>query len=127
MEKTIVIAFLSLMAGLVFMGGVLAQGISPPGVFSGTITKVDAEKKGIVVQNQDGEMFFQWNHGTRVNGSSAGEGGLISEKLKEGVRVTIFYAEVERNRVATEIAVKEGSLGTLKGWELPFECGVRVC
>ena len=127
MKKTILIAMLTPMAGLVLSGWVLAQGTPAPRVFSGTITKVDLEKKGIVVQNQDRRMFFQWNHETKVKGSSGEEGGLISKNLKEGMRVTIFYKEVQKNRVASQIAVKESSLETSKGWELPFECGLSVC
>lgn len=32
-----------------------------------------------------------------------GEEGLISDNLKEGTRVTIFYTETERNRLANRI------------------------
>lgn len=127
MEKTILIAALALMTGLVLVGEVFAQGSSSPGVFSGTITKVDPEEKGIVVQNKDGEMFFQFNYDTKVNGSPLGKGGLIFEKLKEGMPVTILFMEGERNRVASRIDVKPSSVGSLKGWEFPFVCGLSIC
>ena len=50
MEKGVLIVFLALTVGLVFVGGAWAQKNSLPGAFSGTITKIDLAKKEIVVQ-----------------------------------------------------------------------------
>jgi len=127
MKKTILLISSAVVVGMLIMGLVLAQETSSRQVFSGVIAKVDPEKKGIVVRNQDQEMYFQWGSETMVNGFRSGERGSISKNLKEGMGVTIFYTEVERNRVASEITVKETSVGTTKGWELPFGCGASVC
>ncbi len=127
MQKRLPIVVLSLLVGLVSIGQVLAQGTPPSGVFSGTINKVDLDGKGIVVQNKDGEMFFQLGGETRINGSPVGEGGLRSESLKEGMIVTISYMEKNGNKLASRIDVETSSVGTSKGWELPFECGLSIC
>jgi len=109
------------------MGEGVPQETSIPGVYSGIITKVDPEREGIIVQNKDGEIFFHWSGETKIIGPPPRNGGLISNNLKEGMLVTIFYTEVEKNRVASQIEVKRSSIGTLKGWEHPFGCGVSVC
>ena len=127
MKKTILLVSPAVVVCMLIMGLVWAQETSSRQVFSGVITKVDPENKGIVVRNQNQEMLFQWGPETMVNGFRLGEGGSISKNLKEGMGVTIFYTEVERNRVASEIAVKETSVGITKGWELPFGCGISLC
>jgi len=125
MRKGMVFAALLLILGLVLVRGVEGQENSPTGAFSGTITKVDLAKKEIVVQNNDTEMTFQWNNKTRVKGP--GEEELIFEDLKEGSMVTVLYKEGDGNRVANRIDIQTVKPTTLKGIELPFECGVKVC
>jgi len=126
MEKGILIVFLALTVGLVFVGGAWAQKNSLPGAFSGTITKIDLAKKEIVVQNNnDAEAIFRWNGETAIKGP--GERSLIFEDLKEGMIVTVLFREGSRNRVASRIDVKTANPKTLKGIEFPFECGVTVC
>ncbi len=127
MEKTVLAADGALIVGLVFIGGVLAQGTSPQGVFSGIITKVNPEGTGIAVQNKDGEMSFQLGGETRINGSFAGERGAIPDSLKGGMLVTISYMEKNGNKLANRIDVETSSVGTSKSWELPFGCGFSVC
>ena len=125
MEKGVWIILLALMMGLALAGEVWAQKNSPPGVFSGTISKVNLANKEIVVQNNNAEAIFQWNDETAVKGP--GERSLIYEDLKEGMMVTVSYREESQNRVASRIDVKTTNLKTLKGMEFPFECGVTVC
>jgi hypothetical protein len=127
MAKAILIPILALMTGVVFIGGVWGQKNPQSGAFSGTITKVDMTNKEIVVQNSDGEMTFQWNNETKVNGFPVEKGGLVSGNLKEGMKVTVLYREGDQNRVANRIDVKTSKPKTLKGLSFPFECGVRVC
>ncbi len=127
MRKGITIAVLTLMAAIAFVGGVWAQRVSPSGVFSGTITKVDLANKKLIVQNNDGEMTFQWNNETQVNGLPVEKVRLDSNNLKEGMKVIVFYREGDQNRVANWIDFKTPDLKTLKGLSFPFECGVKVC
>ena len=127
MQKRLPSGVLSLLVGLVFIGQVLDQGTLPLQVFSGTINKVYLDGKGIVVQNKDGEMFFRLGGETRINGSPVGEGGLRSDSLREGMLVTISYMETNGNKLASRIDVETSSVGTSKGWELPFECGLSIC
>jgi hypothetical protein len=108
-------------------GGGWASSNAPLGTFSGTITKVDLANQELVVQNNDGEMTFQWNNKTQVNGLPIKKVGLDSNNLKEGMKVIVFYREGDRNRVANWIDVRTSNLKTLKGLSFPFECGVRVC
>ncbi len=125
MGKGILLIVLALTMGIVFVGGVRGEKNSPPGAFSGIITKVDLANKEMVVRNNEEEKTFQWINETRVNGP--GEGELISEDLKEGMMVNVSYREGTRNKVANRIDVKRGNPNTLKGIGLPFECGVKVC
>ena len=125
MKKGLAFTALLLTLGLVLVGGVWGEKNSLPGAFSGTITKVDLAGKGIVVQNHDAEMAFQWNNKTRVKGPGGED--LIFENLKEGMMVTVLYREESRNRVASRIDVKTANPKTLKGMALPFDCGVTVC
>jgi hypothetical protein len=127
MEKGVLITVLALMLGLVLVGGGLASSNPPLGTFSGTIIKVDLANQKIVVQNNDGEMTFQWNNETQVNGLPVEKAGLGSNNLKEGMKVIVFYREGDQNRVANWIDVSTPDPKTLKGLSFPFECGVKVC
>jgi len=127
MKKATLIGLLAIMAGGIFIGVVGSQETSNPEVFIGIITKVDPEKKGFIVQNEEGEIFFHWSGKTKLLGSPPGNGERISENLREGMAVTIFYTEVEKTRIASLIEVKRSGFGTLKGWEHPFGCGVSLC
>jgi hypothetical protein len=127
MDKRMLIAVLAFIAGMVFIGAVLAQENFPTGVFSGKITKVDQEKREFVVQNKDGEKLFGWDHETWIDGAPGEKEGLISDNLKEGMLVTIVYMKVDMHRVASRIEVETSSVGILKGWETPFGCGLSLC
>jgi hypothetical protein len=127
MEKGILITVLALMTALAFVGGVWGQKISPPGAFSGIITKVDWAKKEIVVKNSGGEKTFQWTDETQVYKSPVEKAGLDSENLKEGMKVTVIYRKGDPNRVANRIDVETSKLKALKGLSFPFDCGASVC
>jgi hypothetical protein len=127
MQKGILIMVLALLTGIASAGGVWGQKHSSPRTFSGTITKVDWANKEIVVQNRDGDMTFRWSDETQVNGPPAEKVGLDSENLKEGMKVTVLYKEGDQRRVANRIDVERSKIKALKGFSLPFECGIRVC
>jgi len=127
MGKGIRITVLALITGVFFAGGGWGQEKSPSGVFSGVVTEVDLANQRIVVQNNNGEMTFQWNNETQFQGSPVEKVGLNSKSLQEGMLVTIFYKEGDLNRVAHRIDVKTSDLKTLKGFSFPFECGLKVC
>lgn len=127
MDKRILIEVLAFIAGLVFIGGVLAQDNFPTGVLSGTITNLNPEKREFAVQNKDREMIFGWDHETWVNGAPGGKEGFISDNLKEGMLVRIAYTKVDKHRVASRIDVGTSGLGISKGWESPFGCGGTLC
>lgn len=125
MKKGIMGTILVLMTAVFFAFGVWGQENSSPGSFSGTITKIDPGGKEFVVQDAAGNMIFQWDKDTRVNGP--GEKILAFKDLKEGMTVTVLYRVGERNRIASRVEVKKASLKALKGINLPFECGAEVC
>jgi hypothetical protein len=127
MDKRILIGILILIVAMVFSGGILAQEILSPRAFSGTITKVDLEKKEFSVQNKEEEMRFIWTPETWVNGFSDGKEGFVSDNLKAGMLVTIEYTNLKNHRVASRINVEVNTHGTLKGWEFPFGCGLSLC
>jgi hypothetical protein len=125
MRKGLGLTALLITASLVLVGGGWGEKNSTPGVFSGTIAKMDLAAKGIVVRNNEAEMTFQWNSKTRVKGAGGEE--LNLGDLKEGVMVTVLYREESRNRVANRIDVKRMNSKALKGVSLPFDCGISVC
>jgi hypothetical protein len=118
---------LAVLMGLVFAGDVWAQTGSIPGVFSGTVTKVDRAKKEFAVQNAGVEMIFLWTEGTQVNRPPAENFALDSKDLKEGMDVTVTYSGRNPEKIANWIYVKPAKVKALKGLWLPFECGVNSC
>lgn len=125
MKKIILVAVIAAVAVLAIE--VWAQEIPlPKGIFSGTISRVDPDGKGFFARNEAGE-FFQWNRKTRVIGPVPKDDALISENLKEGMLVTIFYTELKKTRIASQIEVKKSDIKTMKGWEYPFGCGLSLC
>ncbi len=127
MEKGILVTLLALMTGFVLVGGGLALSEPPLATFSGIITKIDSANQTLVILNNNGEMTFQWNNKTQVNGLPTEKAGLGSNNLKEGMKVIVFFREGDRNGVANRIDVKTSNLKTLKGFSFPFECGAKVC
>ena len=127
MGKRVMIVVLAVMTAVILIGRDLALSNPPLGTSSGTITKVDIANQKLVIQNNDGEMTFQWNNETQVNGLAVEKAGLGSNNLQEGMKVIVFYREGDQNRVANRIDVSKPDSKTLKGLSFPFECGVRVC
>ena len=127
MEKGTVITILAVVLGAAFVGGVWAQNDSAPGVFSGTVIKVDRSSKELAIQNKDGQMTFRWNDATRFSGIPAGNLGPDSKDLKEGIKVTIAYSEGDPGKNANWIYVQPANLKAVEGFSLPFECGVSAC
>ena len=125
MGKGILITAMVLMVGIVFVGGVWGQKNPRLGSLRGTITRVDLANKEIVVKNHKTETTFQWEKETSVNGP--GKEKWHFENLRKGMTVTLLYREENRNKVANRIDVKAANPEISTGWELPFECGVRVC
>ncbi len=127
MKRTILFPVLALMTGVIFIGGVWAQGTISLDVFQGKIMKVEPEGKGIVVQNQDGKMSFQLSSETKISILSfEGKEILDPATLKEGMLVTVFYKKAISDRVAERIDVGTVS-NESEGFETPFTCGPRVC
>ena len=116
-----------LLGWLLLSGEFLAQAAPPPAVFSGIITMIDLERKEFAVRNKDGELLFRLSGESIINGSAAGEGSLRAGSLKEGMIVTVSYTEKDGDKIASRIDAKTSSVGTSKGWEYPFGCGLSVC
>ena len=124
------IASLSLASSLVLAGAALAQDPAPaprpdtsqtqPAVpsqdddqsakketASGTLTKVDADKKTLSVKSADGaEMTFSYDATTEITGDQKGEQGLATA---EGSMVTVHYSTEGAKKVASKIEVQPRS------------------
>lgn len=127
MDRRILIGVLIVFAGTVFSTGILAQEVLSPKAFSGTIMKIDLQKKELAVQNKDEERKFIWTSETWINGLSDGQEGFVADRLYTGMLVTVEYTDLKNLRVANRINVKAKTSGTLKGWEFPFGCGLSLC
>lgn len=126
MSRVILIASWS--AAIVLAIAVGAQEVPlSAGVFSGTVTKVDPDKRGLLARDENGEYFFHWSEETRINGLALHEADPISGFLKENMMVVILFNASANTRVARLIEVKQADFKTMKGWEHPFGCGISVC
>jgi ABC-type amino acid transport substrate-binding protein len=74
--------------------------------FSGTLTKVDAEKKVITVKGtgDQPEMTFTYDDKTQVTGAEKSVQGLTG---KSGATLKVTYLEQGADRIATRIEVSE--------------------
>jgi ABC-type amino acid transport substrate-binding protein len=74
--------------------------------FSGTLTKVDAEKKVITVKGTgiEPEMTFTYDDNTQVTGAEKSVQGLTG---KSGAMLKVTYREQGTDRIATRIEVSE--------------------
>ena len=74
--------------------------------FSGTLTKVDAEKKVISVKGtgNEPEMTFMYDDKTQVTGAEKTVEGLAG---KSGAMLKVTYREQGTDQVATRIEVSE--------------------
>jgi hypothetical protein len=74
--------------------------------FSGTLTKVDAEKKVISVKGtgNEPEMTFMYDDKTQVTGAEKTIQGLTG---KSGAMLKVTYQEQGPERIATRIEVSE--------------------
>ncbi len=71
---------------------------------SGTLTKVDADKKTLSVTGADGaEMTFSYDASTVITGDKSGEQGLATA---EGSTVTVHYSAKDGKKVASKIEVQ---------------------
>jgi len=71
---------------------------------SGTLTKVDADKKTLSVKASDGaETTFTYTAATVITGDQKGEQGLATA---EGSMVTVHYTTKDGTKVASKIEVK---------------------
>ena len=127
MELRVPITVLAVLMGVAFVGGLWAQTSHVPGVFSGTVTKVDWVNKNFAVQNTGSEMIFRWNYATQVNGPPTENVALDPKTFKEGINVTVTYREGNPEKIANWIYVKTVKIKAQKGLSLPFECGASVC
>jgi hypothetical protein len=108
------IASMTLASSLLLAGAALAQDPAPqPGAesqaakaetASGTLTKVDSEKKTLSVKGADGaETTFSYTADTVISGDKQGEQGLATA---EGSMVTVHYTTKDGTKTASRIEVQ---------------------
>jgi hypothetical protein len=73
-------------------------------IATGTLTKVDADKKTLSVKSADGaETTFSYDATTEITGDKKGEQGLATA---EGSMVTVHYSTKDGKKVASKIDVQ---------------------
>ena len=106
MKRLLTLGAASIAVLLLIVMPVASQAPQAEKTFSGTLTKVDAEKKVITVKgtgNQP-EMTFMYDDTTQVSGAEKTVEGLTG---KSGATLKVTYREQGADRIATRIDVSE--------------------
>ena len=106
MKRLLTLGAASIAVLLLIVTPVASQAPQAEKTFSGTLTKVDAEKKMITVKgagNQP-EMTFMYDDKTQVTGEEKTVQGLAG---KSGAMLRVTYREAGADRIATRIDVSE--------------------
>ena len=106
MKNPIILGVASVAVLLLISIPVASQAPQAEKSFSGTLTKVDAEKKVITVKGtgDQPEMTFTYDDKTQVNGAEKSIQGLAG---KSGATLKVTYREQGGDRIATRIEVSE--------------------
>ena len=106
MKNLIILGVASVAVLLLISMAVASQAPPAEKSFSGTLTKVDAEKKVITVKGtgDQPEMTFTFDDKTQVTGAEKTVQGLTG---KSGALLKITYREQAPERIATRIEVSE--------------------
>lgn len=106
MKNPLTLAAASIAVLLLIAMPVASQAPQAEKSFSGTLTKVDAEKKVITVKGNGNqpEMTFTYDDKTQVSGAEKTVQGLAG---KSGAMLKVTYREEGPNRIATRIDVSE--------------------
>ncbi len=121
MRKTISMSMLALMISFAFVSGVMAQqkpattpapAAQQPKLekFSGTVEKVDAAKKEVVVKQGKEEMTFSLGEKAKI---MEGTKMLSLNDLKKGTNVSVEYAKAGTKLTAESISVGPMRTGQL--------------
>jgi len=106
MKRLLTLGAASIAVLLLIVMPVASQAPQAEKSFSGTLTKVDAEKKVISVKGtgNEPEMTFMYDDKTQVTGAEKTVQGLTG---KSGALLKITYREQAPDRIATRIEVSE--------------------
>ena len=106
MKRLLTLGAASIAVLLLIVMPVASQAPQAEKSFSGTLTKVDAEKKVISVKGtgNEPEMTFMYDDKTQVTGAEKTIQGLTG---KSGAMLKVTYQEQGPERIATRIEVSE--------------------
>jgi Cu/Ag efflux protein CusF len=106
MKKLFTLVAASIAVLLLIAMPVASQAPQAEKSFSGTLTKVDTEKKVITVKGTgaEPEMTFMYDDKTQVTGAEKTVQGLTG---KSGATLKVTYREQGADRIATRIDVSE--------------------
>src|SRR5262245_5502336 len=106
MKQLLTLGAASIAVLLLIVMPVAGQAPQAEKTFSGTLTKVDAEKKVITVKGTgpEPEMTFMFDDKTQVTGAEKSVQGLTG---KSGANLKVTYREQGADRIATRIEVSE--------------------
>ena len=106
MKRLLTLGAASFALLLLIVMPVASQAPQAEKTFSGTLTKVDAEKKVITVKGtgNEPEMTFTYDDKTQVSGAEKNVQALTG---KSGAMLKVTYREQGADRIATRIDVSE--------------------
>jgi len=106
MKRLLTLGAASIAVLLLIVMPVASQAPQAEKTFSGTLTKVDAEKKVITVKGtgNEPEMTFTYDDKTQVSGAEKNVQALTG---KSGAMLKVTYREQGADRIATRIDVSE--------------------
>ena len=106
MKHLLTLSAASMAVLLLIVMPVASQAPQAEKTFSGTLTKVDAEKKVITVKGtgNEPEMTFTYDDKTQVTGGEKSVQGLTG---KSGATLKVTYREQGADLIATRIDVSE--------------------
>ena len=106
MRKLLSVSAAAIAVLLVIAIPVASQALQAEKSFSGTLTKVDAQKKVITIKGTGSqpEMTFMYDDKTQVTGAEKTVQGLTG---KSGSALHVMYKEQGADRIATRIEVSE--------------------
>ncbi len=128
MRKTLLTVLLALITSMAFVSGVLAQQKSAPTTpmasapvkmekFSGTVDRVDAARKEIVVKKDHDLKTFSWSDSTKF---MEGKKNLAFADLKEGMNVTVQYKEEGGKLTAERVSMSKPKTSAKRSTEKSY-------
>jgi len=99
-----VMSIFALLAGLMLVQPVLAQGQEKAQIAEGELARVDAAAKTLSVKTSKGEMEFRYNDQTQISGAEGGVEGLATQS---GAPVKVHFDAATKTATKIEVGKRK--------------------